>query len=104
MTTHLARTDDPVTSHEAAETSAKGVKVHVFEMIQHYGSITDAQLEQSYPINAHAYGWPTASPSRLRTARVELVREGKVSFTGEYGVTLFGRRNQKWGVNPSWVS
>lgn len=102
MTHHLARTTDPATSHEAAATTAVGVRGRVLEMIQKLTvstpqGVSDAQIEQAYQSYAHAYDWPPASPQRLRTARKELVEAGRVTYTGNNGETRYGRRTQLWG-------
>lgn len=102
MTHHLARTTDPDTSHEAAASVGVGVRLRVLELIQRMTvktpqGVSDAQIEQAYQLDAHAYDWPPASPQRLRTARKELVEAGRVTYTGNDGETRYGRRTQLWG-------
>lgn len=99
MTRH-ARNTDPTTSHTAANTATPltGVKAHILQLITQHPGITDTKLEQTYQLNAHAYDWPPASPSRLRTARHELHTQGHIEPTGNTTPSRYGRPCQEWRV------
>ena len=88
-----ARLTDPVTSHEAADSTAGSVKESqswVFTLLDHFGPLADHELVE-HSIN-------TWSPSRIRTARHELVELGAVTDAGFYRFTPAGRRAKVWQV------
>jgi hypothetical protein len=97
-----ARMDDPITSHEAAESTAGNLKAsqaHVRDLFVVFGVMADHEV-----INLDAYVrsitvYKTSySPSRLRTARRELADLGYLVDTGIYRLTPSGRRAKVWAV------
>jgi hypothetical protein len=87
-----SRTTDPITSHEAAE-SVSGAESQraVLAALQAVDfGLADFELE------ARLFG--RFSPERIRTARKELERQGRVEFTGVYRMTRARRRAQVWGA------
>lgn len=87
-----ARTSDPVTSHEAAESVTKstlrGSRQAVLSAIRRSpdGATAEA-LERVLP---------EYRPQRVRTALVELERLGIVARAPETGYTSSGRKAQIW--------
>ena len=86
-----ARTNDPVTSWEAAETitddGARGSQQYVLSYLRTYGPCIAEQIETS------TTKWRA---SRIRTALTELERDGLAHPTDSYGRTERGRRARKW--------
>lgn len=93
-----ARATDPNTSHEAAESisneAVEASEKFVLETLRACGPITDEDVFDLAVIAGHRW-----SPSRLRTARAQLVRKGLVSATEFYARTTFGRRAIRWAVS-----
>lgn len=85
-----ARGSDPQTSHEAAEkVSGEGVRqsqIDVLHTLRSQGPMTDERL-----LDAMEFRGARSSPSRVRTARKELMEAGLVEECGE-GMTKRGNR------------
>lgn len=94
----VARTSDPITSHQAAASVRDITKTHerVVEVLERYGPATDEEIERYYFNLAQLFEWPSASPSGLRSRRAELVAMGLVYDTGERGKTASGRATAIW--------
>lgn len=94
----IARTTDPITSHQAAASVREITKTHerVLEVLERYGPATDEEIERYYFNLAELFDWPKASPSGLRSRRAELVTLGKVFDTGQRGKTASGRQTAIW--------
>ena len=88
-----ARLTDPVTSHEAADGTADRVKESqsaVYSLLATLGDLADFELI------THLEGqW---SPSRVRTARHELVELGVVADSGQFRKTPSNFRAKVWQV------
>ena len=89
--TVYARTNDPVTSWEAAESvtddGARGSQQYVLSYLRVYGPCIAEQIETS------TTKWRA---SRIRTALTELEHDGLAHPTDSYGRTERGRRARKW--------
>lgn len=96
------RRSDPVTSHEAADSTTNSIhfsQVYVYDTLRWHGPFADHELVEFHEDEAaHApYNVPQKySASRLRSARAELVEQGRVVFTGEFVLTDSGRRAKVW--------
>lgn len=100
----VARSSDPATSHEAAqsiptETMRLRQKAIVL-LLRSTGPQTDEGIADAY---GFARGrvpdrFPSQSPSGLRTRRSELTHAGHVIDTGERRRTKAGRWSIVWGV------
>ena len=88
-----ARTRDPLTSWEAAETitddGARGSQQYVLSYLRVYGPCIAEQIETS------TTKWRA---SRIRTALTELEHRGLARPTDSYGRTERGRRARKWAA------
>jgi len=96
----FARTDDPETSHEAAESLSPETlrlsQAAVYAVFLDYSPLTDTQLIDLYEWMRLTMGLPKQSPSGLRTRRNEL-RDGRlVRDSGEKAVLDSGRRSILW--------
>jgi len=90
-----ARRTDPETSHEAAASVSKKIResqATVLHVLETYGPMTDGELV----VAISSYSPEPMSVSGARTRRSELVKLGKVRFTGEFGRTRAGRRTRIW--------
>ena len=99
--TARVRQSDPITSHEAADSNdVKASQRYVLETLQVFGPLADHELVEFYEAEKHLIAdlFGTFSPSRLRTARKELVEAGLVEFTGKHTMTDHGCRAQVWAV------
>lgn len=81
------RRGDPVTSHEAAASieseAIRASQQAVLECFAHFGPMYDEELVQKYGWTYLSRGWPSQSPSGLRSRRSELVkRHGKLRDSG----------------------
>ena len=92
-----ARAADPVTSHEAADSisgeAREASELFVLDAVKAYGPITDAGVFDLAQISGHKW-----SPSRLRTARAQLVSKGLVTELDHEGRSASGRRMTRWAV------
>lgn len=92
-----ARAADPHTSHEAAlSVDVKGSQVAVLRRLATEGPLADHETE--FWLEFHGIAM---SPSRVRTARSELVRLGYVHpVEGMFTKTPTGGKTQVWGATP----
>ena len=97
-----ARLADPDTSHVAADGSdLAGSQAVVAVLLRSAGpaGLTDEEIfegSRSWPVLqliGHKY-----SPSRLRTARAELVEAGRVRDAGIFRYTEFARLSKVWAL------
>lgn len=91
-----ARTTDPSTSHEAAESITSDriseVQKRIINVFDELGPMADESLVACYdPYDRHP-----ATDASIRSRRAELVRLGKVVASGEFGTTPRGRRCIIW--------
>src|SRR5690606_39790282 len=92
--TARARRSDPITSHEASDTNDVSRSIGwVLSTLLKVGPLADHQIEEI----AHRRGVKFTG-QRLRTARAALVRQGKVTESGEYRHTPNGRRAVVWAL------
>ena len=93
--TVYARTSDPVTSWEAADTvtddGKRGSQQYVLSYLRVHGPCIAEQIENS------TTKWRA---SRIRTALTELEHDGLAHPTDSYGRTERGRRARKWAATP----
>ena len=95
------RANDPETSHAAAESisfaALEASEVEVLVILDAAtGPMTDAQIERAHAQRAwQGLAERIWSPPRLRTARKQLVDDGKVARAGE-GRSATGRRAGAW--------
>jgi hypothetical protein len=90
-----ARTSDPETSHEAAESvQVLENQVRVYQVLSQLGPSTDEWLVYCYP----QYMSHQQSPSGIRTRRKELCRKGLVRWTGEKVRGRTNRLMRVWAV------
>jgi len=97
-----ARRTDPVTSHAAADSTQatkEASQDYVLDLLWLTGPVADHELLERAESDFAAYPFrPRWSPSRLRTARKELVTRGRVELLPYFHLTVSGRRAQVWGV------
>jgi len=96
----LARTRDPETSHEAAQSADMcASEAEVMRVLHTHGCGTDDRI---YNLSAPVHEWHSArifyTPQRLRTARHALVLRGLVEWTGETTLLPSGRRARVWRI------
>ena len=96
----LARTTDPVTSHEAGAsvkniTATQQAILDIFT--SHSIALTDESLVSIYK-RGTAHGLPYASESGIRSRRAELVKLGKLCDTGLRIKLYSGRNAILWGL------
>ncbi len=92
-----ARLTDPETSREAAASrSAAHVQSDIVRLLSGWGPMTDQQISTQYNRGVSAGISPRVTDQRLRTVRAELVTQGRVEHTGEYGMTPTKRRTRIW--------
>lgn len=90
-----ARASDPETSHVAAARASKGLtqtKERILALLTIKGPMDDEALVEEFS----DYYPGTATPQSIRSRRAELVRAGKVRFTGDYSVTHTGGKSRIW--------
>lgn len=92
------RSTDPLTSHEAADLSDTAAsQLEVMRILAHADRpLSDGEIYREHLAAPVLNPW-SFSDSRLRTARHELVVEGRVVAAGE-GRTSKGRRCKTWAV------
>lgn len=95
-----ARSTDPETSHEAADSvwNPSAVQAVVFRIIEERGPISDTELIWHYGHEAARQKIYLPTDQSIRSRRAELVNAGQVEFSGFYGLTPNGRRTRKWWV------
>lgn len=93
----LARPTDPGTSHAAASSitaeAHEASERFVLNALTSRGPLTDEMLV--HVAQMHGEKW---SPSRIRTARAQLVRKGLVEDSGLKALTDSGRKAIEWMV------
>lgn len=92
------RSTDPLTSHEAADLSDTAAsQLEVMRILEHADRpLSDGEIYREHLAAPVLNPW-SFSDSRLRTARHELVEDGRVVEAGE-GRTSKGRRCKTWAV------
>jgi hypothetical protein len=94
-----ARKTDPETSHEAADSVYRPSQTAIAVFFALYGhELTDEQLFHKFEGHAHEELHPFASPQSVRSRRAELMDAGIIEWSGEYGLTRFGRKCRVWKV------
>lgn len=100
-----ARTTDPITSQEAAQSVWEPTEVQsrILEVLRNYEAVTedadgltDDEIFHGFIAESRRSGWFIPTPQSVRSRRAELTRDGHVQFTGIFGLTASGRRTQKW--------
>lgn len=93
-----ARSTDPLTSHEAADLSDTAAsQLEVMRILEHASRpLSDGEIYREHLAAPVLNPW-SFSDSRLRTARHELVEDGRVVEAG-VGRTSKGRRCKTWAV------
>lgn len=95
-----ARLTDPVTSHRAADAAdlegSQAVVAAALELAGSRGFTDDEIAEASRLDYIVAMAGRRYSPSRLRTARAELVADGVVVDSGTLRTTAYGRDAKVW--------
>lgn len=90
-----ARTTDPETSHEAAD-SVKNLRAQQFKVLLLFGAFPEGKATDTDLLYRAKEVGLQISDSGLRTRRSELVRRGLVVDTGEKDFTPSGRRTRVW--------
>lgn len=97
--TQLTRLADPITSQEAAQAvDVCRSQVIVLTAARCMGDFTDQDLERRIFLDLFAV---RISPSRIRTARHELVARGLVEFVGYTSPPKGQRRRCIWRVTEA---
>lgn len=104
--TARARSTDPATSHEAADsldglTLKRRAVLYVFRDGNGNG-LTDEEMIARYDALSRRYPilYPPQSVSGLRTRRHELVELGRLIDSGEKRLTVSRRRSIVWSIPP----
>lgn len=95
------RKSDPVTSHRAADETRKSVsgsRDAVLAALHRDGALADHELVLAVQADATWNGSRMYSPSRIRTARAELVEAGLVQATTYTRKTVSGLDAIVWEV------
>lgn len=94
-----SRSTDPVTSVDAGRSAdLSGSQLSVLIALESFGPLADHELVE---LNAATRGSvPAYSPQRIRSARAELVEQGRVEFSGIFRLTPSGHRARVWMVTP----
>ena len=91
-----ARSTDPITSHEAAESQRETLAEKQRKVMALFWSSLIHYSDEVLASKCEAiYGWP-ASKSTARTRRAELTEMGRIVWTGEYVTLSSGRRAKTW--------
>lgn len=92
----VARSADPETSHEAAESVRNVTDTHdrILGLLRSYGPLTDSGIREIWT----RLLFPRTTDSGLRTRRAELVKAGLVVDTGTRVKLASGRRSIVWGL------
>lgn len=97
-----ARFTDPVTSHEAADLSAKHlseIQVIVYDLIKDsFSGLADFELGAQYAIQAPMYGFPQVLFDTPRRRRSDLTRMGRLVDSGVRRMNDHGRNEVVWVV------
>lgn len=93
-----ARSTDPITSHEAAESityeTATRIQQNILDLFARYKTLDDKTLLTYY---RRFYGWASAESS-VRTRRHELVEAGLIKNSGLKMKQDNGRRAILWTI------
>lgn len=93
-----SRSTDPVTSVEAGRSvNVAHSQQYVRDTLEVFGPFADHELVEFYAADSSGqrmYG--RFSPQRLRSARAELVEQGRVEFADELCKTPSGRTARIW--------
>jgi hypothetical protein len=89
-----ARRTDPITSHEAADSNDVTRSIGwVLSLLHNVGPLADHEIEAAARRRDVRF-----TGQRLRTARAALVRQGKITNSGDSRTTPNGRRAVVWGL------
>ena len=99
-----ARRHDVDTSHLAARTVQNPTEVQqrILDLLPSRSffaavpGFTDEQIVTKYRAAAEREGLRVPSDQSIRSRRSELVADGKVIWTGDYGLTAGGRKSRTW--------
>lgn len=92
----FARLQDPVTSHEAADSVANVTEVQATILdILREKAMSDEYLVVEYQTRVYRADAKPATEQSIRSRRAELARLGLLSVAG-FTVTLSGRRARVW--------
>jgi hypothetical protein len=99
----LARIHDPHSSHEAADSLADShlfsSQEEVWFLLASFGPLADHELVARHEEQVATLAYPRRfQPQRLRTARNELYRQGRVVKTGKRALTPSGRHAIIWAL------
>src|SRR3712207_2631495 len=99
-----ARTSDPETSHEAAQSITESKEAVDRKRVRYCLSLVGPMMHWQIEEFCEEMGWVTTSQS-LRSRLAEMTRWHKgrppeVEWTGEYGQSPFGRRARIWRMIP----
>lgn len=101
----LARTTDPETSKQAAETAAQrapSVRAAVYQLLEEFGPLTDNEIATRYMALRDLYRFPLTTESSLRTRRKELQRDRLVELVPNHTRrTRSGHMARVWTVTAS---
>jgi len=100
MTTPLARSTDPKTSHDSAPPRAKREeqKLAILALLTEHGPMTDHELTWKYNKLRHRKGWPATQADGVRKRRSELKNEGRVVDTGAVSGFAGSRSSTVWAA------
>lgn len=92
---------DAGTSVEAdlslAEPQRTRVRAAVIAILREAGALTDEQIVERFVARASAHpSVPRVTPQRIRTARAELVRDGRVRDAEMLAFSRLGNRATAW--------
>lgn len=90
----MVRSNDPDTSWEAAASIAADALTDLQNWI--LTTLTAKAMTDGELVDACLHSGRRATPQRVRTARKELVIQGRVEWTGSYSLTQYQRRTQTW--------
>lgn len=93
-----ARLTDPETSHMAAEGSNLPESQQAVLRMLGNVSRTDQEIADEWARMVARCGYPNFSGSRLRTARLELMRQGLIIDTGKRRPTRSGYLSTVWAL------
>jgi hypothetical protein len=98
-----ARVNDPVTSHDAAKKADRGTsRLQDCLMILFRTKVvglTDDELIELYRVRSQPCDsdtWPVKSPQRIRSARADLVKAGKLKDSGQKRTSALGNPSVVW--------
>jgi len=91
-----ARTTDPITSHEAADSVENITETQETILSLLRTPMCDLELIMAYRLANEIGKAPYASESGIRSRRAELVHKNLVDHTGEFRLSPSGRRMMVW--------